>query len=274
MTDERFETRFQNLARGFPYPPTPDLADRLRARIEAGAAPASPRRLAWALAALAFALVALTLAVPPARATVFEVLRLGAVRVLLGPLTSTPTATAPPVAPGIVPSPPSPAVRPPATDTPPPSPTPYGSLLEALAGETTLEAARAAVEFPIPLPSYPADLGPPDRVFLQDLGGPLVVLVWLDPQDPGRVRLSLHLLGPGVVAEKAGPRVVRETTVGGQRALWTEGPYLVRLHGGGYVADRLVEGHVLIWTEGEVTYRLETDLPLEAAVRIVESLQP
>jgi hypothetical protein len=35
----------------------------------------------------------------------------------------------------------------------------------------------------------------------------------------------------------------------------------------------LIEGHVLIWTEGEITYRLETDMPLEEAVRVAESLR-
>jgi hypothetical protein len=30
---------------------------------------------------------------------------------------------------------------------------------------------------------------------------------------------------------------------------------------------------VLIWEENQITYRLETDLPLEEAVRIAESLE-
>jgi hypothetical protein len=30
----------------------------------------------------------------------------------------------------------------------------------------------------------------------------------------------------------------------------------------------------LIWTQGEITYRLETDLTLEEATKIAESLQP
>jgi hypothetical protein len=35
----------------------------------------------------------------------------------------------------------------------------------------------------------------------------------------------------------------------------------------------LIEGHVLIWKEGDITYRLETDLPVEEAVKIAESLK-
>jgi hypothetical protein len=36
----------------------------------------------------------------------------------------------------------------------------------------------------------------------------------------------------------------------------------------------LINGHVLIWEEGNITYRLETALPLEEAIKIAESLQP
>jgi hypothetical protein len=36
----------------------------------------------------------------------------------------------------------------------------------------------------------------------------------------------------------------------------------------------LVQGHVLIWAEGGLTYRLESGLLLEEALRIAESLQP
>ncbi len=35
----------------------------------------------------------------------------------------------------------------------------------------------------------------------------------------------------------------------------------------------LVEGHVLVWVEDEITYRLETDLNLEEAIRIAELLR-
>jgi hypothetical protein len=38
--------------------------------------------------------------------------------------------------------------------------------------------------------------------------------------------------------------------------------------------ERLINGHVLIWAGLDVTYRLETDLSLEEAVKIAESLEP
>lgn len=231
------------------------------------------------MAAVLFLLAGL-LAVPQVRAGLLTFLRIGAVRILL--TAPTPTPTPPPPTPTEAPSVPTagPAAGSGPTATPSPTPTqvpptptatPLASVLD-LAGATTLEEAQAQVGFPIRLPSYPPDLGPPDRVFLQDLGGPAVILVWLAPDQPDRVRLSLHLLGPDIIAQKFQPQVVQETTLHGQRALWTTGPYLLQLRNGAFEMRRLIEGHVLIWEQDSVTYRLETDLPLEEAIRIAESL--
>lgn len=242
-------------ARTLPYPTTPDLATR---RLASGRARPRPR-LAWALGLL-LALGAAVLAVPEVRAGLMEFLQLGAVRIRL--LDPTPTVAPTPTA-SLLPAPP-PTTRPRAAATP----TPTLSSVLALAGETTLAEARHEVPFPI---IFPPALGPPDHVFVQEMNGPVVVLVWLDPAAPDRARISLHLLGPGTLAQKVLPRVVRETSVGGRRALWTEGPYLIQL-GSGPNQSRLVEGHVLIWTEGEITYRLESDLPLTEAIRLAEAL--
>ncbi|WP_448591785.1 hypothetical protein [Thermoflexus hugenholtzii] len=120
----------------------------------------------------------------------------------------------------------------------------------------------------------PTGLGHLDRVYLQDLGGPTVILVWQDPARPGRARLALFLIGRGALVEKFAPRVLTATTVHGRPALWAEGPYLLQTRSGGWTLQRLVEGNVLLWTEGEITYRLETDQGMEEAVRIAESLAP
>ena len=42
-----------------------------------------------------------------------------------------------------------------------------GPILLNLAGATTLAEASDGVDFTIRLPTYPADLGPPDQVYLQ-----------------------------------------------------------------------------------------------------------
>jgi hypothetical protein len=265
--NEQWEARLQQLARHFPYPPTPDVTSTVRAQLAEGSSLKPgflPRRLAWA-ALLALLVLAGLLAVPQVRAALVEYLQIGAVRIFL--VEPTPTSTPTPAAASLE--------ERPITATPRPSPTPLTSLRD-LAGATTLAQAQAQVDFPIRLPAYPANLGEPDRVFLQDFDGPVVVLVWLDDAQPGRVHLSLHELGPGTFADKGNPGRIEETSVNGQRAIWAEGPYVLQFRVGSrvdYDFRRLVEGRVLIWAEGDITYRLESDLPLEEAVRVAESLR-
>ncbi|MBE7553936.1 MAG: hypothetical protein HS126_22960 [Anaerolineales bacterium] len=264
--NEQWEARLQQLARRFPYPATPDVTSIVRAQLAEGSRPKlglPPRRLAWA-ALLVLLILAGLLAVPQVRAALVEYLQIGAVRIFLVEPTQTPTPT--PAAASLK--------ERPLTPTPRPSPTPLPSLLD-LAGATTLAQAQAQVDFPIRLPAYPANLGEPDWVFLQDFDGPLVVLVWAKPDQPNQVQFSLHMLGPGTFAGKGPPVTVQETTVNGQRAYWTEGPYLLQIRRNNRTENdvrRLIDGHVLVWTEAEITYRLETDLSLEEAVKIAESL--
>jgi hypothetical protein len=199
-----------------------DLESRLLARAEllsaasarAASAPAQHRasvparpptwrrRATWAAAATI--ILAMLLAVPPVRASMLRFLQIGAVRIRLAE---------PPIVASVAP----------ATTERVPPPTPLAAVLD-LAGETTLAAAQSEVSFPIRVPGYPANLGPPDRVFVQDLGGTAVVLVWEHPDRPGQVQLSLHQLGSGIDLEKIHPVTVQETAVHGQPALWTKGP--------------------------------------------------
>jgi hypothetical protein len=254
------EARLIRAAGQFPYPATPDLAGSVRRMAQPAPTGQPLSRLAWAVLVLII-VASVLLAVPPVRAAVLEVLRFGAVRIFLVEPTPAPTLP-PPTA--------SPAARP--TATPRPTPTSLTSLLD-LAGETTLAEVEAQVGFPIRLPTYPPDLGPPDQVFLQDFDGPLLVLVWLAPNQPDQVRLSLHQLGPGTFAGKGAPSLIVETSVNGKPALWLEGEHLLTLRNGNFGPRRLVDGQVLIWVEDEITYRLETDLMLEEAVRVAESVR-
>jgi hypothetical protein len=65
--------------------------------------------------------------------------------------------------------------------------------------------------------------------------------------------------------------------VNGQPAYWVEGQHLLSFYDedGRLVSQstRLVEGNTLIWTVDNVTYRLETVLSLEEAVRMAESMR-
>jgi hypothetical protein len=261
--DPNWETQVHSVARAFSYPPTPNLASEVQRHLSrtAGKGSRSPvLRPLWAALLVLALLLAGLLASPPTRAAILEWLQIGAVRVWLVEPTATPVPA-----------------RSTAAPTPRATPGPTATLLPSLLnldGETSLAAAQAQVDFPIRLPSYPANLGAPDKVFLQNLGDAAVILVWLDKTDGRRVRMSLHLIGPNSwVIRKSQPKVIRTSEVNGQKALWTEGPYLLSKRYGDLSEMRLLQGHVLIWSEATITYRLESDLPLAEAVQVAESLR-
>jgi hypothetical protein len=259
--NEHLADLLRDEARAFVYPPTPDLAARgLPAPVAPGPLLRRYARLALAAALLLVAL----LAVPEVRGAALRLLQVGVVRVRVEPA---PPPTALPLAHTVVPPASTPA---PQTST--------GDL--GLAGETTLAEASRRVSFPVRLPTIPADLGPPDYVFLQDLDGAALVLVWLDPASPERPLLSLHTLSSEAFALKMiyGEETERlaETEVSGEAALWVRGPHLLQVGRGGNVdlaPVRIVSGNTLIWTADGLTYRLECDLPLEEALRVAESLR-
>lgn len=271
------ETSLQEASANLTYPPTPDIAGQVRRRIAGQPKTHSTRlrRLAWG-AALTVIILAGLLAVPGVRAQVLEFLQIGVVRIFLVAPTPTPsllplmaTSSSANLLPGL----PTPSPTPLSTHSP--TATPSSSALD-LAGEISLEQAARQTGFPILLPAYPTDLGLPERVFLQDLEGNVLVLVWFDPAEPGKVRFSMQQFSDqdNISVTKMQPVTVLETTVADNPAAWTEGPYLLRVQDGDIDITRLIEGHVLIWEQGGITYRLETDLSLEETVRIAESLQP
>lgn len=263
LENELFETRLASLAARLDYPRTPDIAGFVMSRLHPVRRPRFlARRWAWSLTIVLILCSSLIL-IPPARAAVIEFIQIGIVRIFGSP--STPPA----------PLEETPSTVVPATATPGPTLPALLPILEDIAGEMTLEEAQQALEYPIRLPSYPADLGNPDRIFVQDADGDMAILVWLDPQQPEQVLMSLHFIPAGSWAiDKVKPSVIQETRVNGERALWTVGPYPLRLRNSDIQYTRLISGHVLIWEKGTVTYRLETDLPLEEAIKIAESLEP
>jgi hypothetical protein len=265
LEQELFEKRLISIATGLDYPRTPDIAGSVMSRVRPSGPPRFiSRRLAWSLT-IALILFSSLMLIPPARAAILEFIQIGIVRIFRG----TPTQPS-------LPNEGTPSTMIPLTATPGPTSQPLILILESLAGEMTLEEAQQAVDFPILLPTYPPDLGQPDRIFVQDAEGKMAILVWLDlRQKPEQVFMSLHIIPRGSWAiEKADPALIQETSVNGQLAIWAVGPYPLRLYNGDLQFTRLIDGHVLIWEAEDLTYRLETDLPLEEAVRIAESLQP
>ena len=263
LQQELFEKQLLSLSKGLEYPRTPEIAGTVMTRLRGATRPRFiSRRLVWSLTIILILFSSLML-IPPARAAILEFIQIGVVRIFR----AEPTPLAPPnqeIPPATVPM----------TATPAPTSQPLIPLLEELAGEMTLEEAQKAVDYPILLPSYPPDLGKPDRVFVQDAEGKMTILVWIDPQQPTRVLMSLHLIPPGSWAiDKFDPALVQETRVNGQRAIWAVGPYPLRLRNDDFQYTRMIDGHVLIWKEGSLTCRLETDLALEEAIKIAESLE-
>ncbi|MCC6167687.1 MAG: hypothetical protein IT329_10705, partial [Caldilineaceae bacterium] len=206
----RVEQLIRDAAQAAVYPATPDLRSGVRARLAQArnGRPATAWRWAYAFAALLVVAVILG-GVPQVRAGVGEWLRVGAVRILLR-------------APG-----PATAVQTPIT----PAPLPDLVTWQQLGGATTLAEASEAVPFDLLLPTYPADLGKPDRVFVQELGAPSVILIW--PADDGTtVELALFEMGANAIVHKVEPRTLQEVTVRGQRGVWATGPYLVVMGSG------------------------------------------
>lgn len=233
-----WERRVSEVAAAFVYPATPDLTVRPTSAVPVRG---RPRRLAWSYAAALLALLAAgVLAVPQARAGVLEFLRLGAIRILLGPATATPLATPTPIM----------------TPTAP-----------ALSGLTTLSRARLLAGFPILQPAYPAGLGPPEEVYFQQFEGQVVVTVWRAP-----AYLALYHITERDFAFKT-VQILEPATVNGLPALWVRGPHLAQFRDTRVGEFQFVAGNVLIWTQGEVTYRLESELSLEETLRVAESLR-
>ena len=202
--------------------------------------------------------------IPSARAAILEFIQIGVVRIFRTEPTPIPTPVSEPNSNAI-----------PVTATPRATLQPLIPLLERLAGEMTLEEAQKRVDYPILLPAYPSDLGQPDRIFVQEAEGMMTILIWLDSQKPDKVLLSLHFIPTGSWAiNKMGPKIIQETQVNGEYAIWAEGIYPLKVRGSGEIEfTRLIDGHVLIWEDGDITYRLETDLTMEEAIKIAESLE-
>jgi len=276
LQQELSEKQLSSLAKGLDYPRTPNIAGSVMKRLQQTPSPfgglrSAPqggvrgggRRFAWVLTVILVLFSSLML-IPPARAAIIEFIQIGIVRIF--------RAEPAPVTP---PQQEFPLTMAPVTATPAPTSAPLIPILERLAGELTLAEAQQTVGYPILLPSYPPDLGAPDRVFVQDADGDMTILIWIDPQQPSQVLMSLHMIPPGSWAvDKMDPVLVQETRVNGQRAIWAVGPYPMRFSNGDFDFVRLIDGHVLIWTDGETlapgAHPPRTQVPGSASVTRIE----
>ena len=248
------EALLRSAARNLEFPATPPIAAAVAARLREPAPSfldslADAVALWWARPAARAALAALavialvvgaTLALPQSRSAIAELFGLSNVRVEVGP-----------------------------TDGPPP---PVLSP-ESFARPVSLEEAREAAAFPLRLPARDGALLQPDAVYLQGEfnSAPVVILVY-DTEDYDLYQSTFGFFGKGV------PEPFIEFEFDGHNALWIEQ--------GGHIASflddqgrvvietrRSVERATLFWEENGITYRLETSLSREDAVRVAQSLR-
>ena len=272
MSDDELGAALGALAPAVAWPqPTlapggPDLATRVRARIVAepprsagrGWFPVRPARRA-----LVLAIVALVVLAAVAGAVAFGV---PGIRLIFGNPGGSP---------------------PPAVATPAPTPTgsapPAGSSLDL--GERVDPATAAErAGFPVRLPTDPA-LGAPDAVYVS--GRDEVALVWaptdeLPPTIESDIGLLIMQFRGSVTPEPIGKMLSSGTSVepvqlGDGSAYWITGDPHVFFYmspDGEHIDEgRRWVGDALIWQRGEMTYRIETSLGKDAAIRIAESLQ-
>jgi hypothetical protein len=165
-TMTQLQIRLESAAQNLPYPPTPDIADRVKHQL--AKKPAQPRlstrRLAWGMTVVVLGMVIL-LSVPAARAIVLEALRQSPLRVFLfEPFpTTTPLAT---ITPSVSVEAPLRLSSPqPAEATPSPSATPISSLLNLARETPLLIESQIQVDLPARLPARPLALRPSNKVF-------------------------------------------------------------------------------------------------------------
>ena len=250
MNDMTFDDRMRTTAARAAYPPTPHLRTRVVAALDAPSrAPAPARRTPFAFApraVAATAMVVLTaaiaaiLAVPSSRSAIADLFDVEGSKIDIVP-TTTPLPVAPTGIPGT-------------------------------ATRTSIDDVDDVIGFS---PLLPAGNREPREAFVLRYGTQHVAIIRYDEFDLWETRLE----PASYFGKEADPRLtVTDTFVGDGPAHWVSGgPHFV-----GYVdtfgnrvesSERIVETSTLIWNNGETFLRMETNLPLDAALRIAESLE-
>jgi hypothetical protein len=266
-SDLELEQRLHELGIQLEYPPTPDLARTVRARLSAR----TPRRwwaptsffaqTRWRVAAVAAAVVVvgagLTLATPAGRSAVAE--RLGLRGVTITYVATQPVGT----------------------------PVPLGYAL-ALGDRVTPGEAQSRVAFPILAPEL-SRFGLPDAVYVGDSPpGGQVSLVY--GERAGLPETSVSGVGmlltqfravvePAFITKLLGPGTRAEPVmVNGGFGYWIEGAphgFLYRDADGRIQEDRFrLAGNTLLWQQGGLTLRLESSLTKEEALAIAQRIGP
>jgi hypothetical protein len=258
------ERRLTALGRDLDWPPTPDLASAVAARLPEAAPATAPRPARRRLLppagfrrSLALALVALLVlaggvfaAVPSVRDSVLEFFG------LQGATVERREELPPP---------------------PPPAPLQLGE-------RTTLEEAPDSLSFD---PLVPSDLGEPDGVYVNDLapGGSVALTYRPAERLPEARSTGLGLLveefrgdlAPEFILKTAGEATrVERLRIDGERALWLEGAphfFFYQPPNAEFRDEELrIAQNVLLLEQGKLLVRLEGAFSLDRAVELARSL--
>lgn len=269
MSDEAFGAALRDLGAAVAFPSAapvgaPDVATRVRVRI--ASAPLPTARRPWfgrpAQRGLVLALAALLILAAVAGAVG---LGLPGIRIIFGEATPPPVSSTPATATAT------------ATSLGPVGATlGLGTIVSLADGERV-----AGIDALLPPDS---DIGAPDAVFVAHQR---LALVWkastaLPEAAPGGVGLVLNEfrgdLSDGYFQKVIGEDVhLTPVSVGGSPGYWMSGPphFFMYVDPSGNIVDdshRSV-GDTLIWTSGELTFRLESALSMDDAIRLAESLR-
>lgn len=274
LTERRLDELLSQAGGAVEYPATPELSGEVLRVVGDEAIPRAGRgapRFALAAAALVVALILGSLALPPTRTAIGEFFGLvEGERIEIVPTaspTAVPTATETAASASASPSPTRTA-----TPTPTPTATPRPpSVLEDIGESTTLSEAAELAGFE---PLLPAGAGSPVAVYLVSYDDFPVIVLQYEQFDVWQA----YGTGFGYFSKGVSTAAVIETPqVDGGFGYWVEsGGHIVRFFdaAGEPVAgsERTVVGNALIWRHGERFFRLESDLSLEEALAIAESL--
>jgi hypothetical protein len=258
ISDVELERALRDLGPRYPYPPTPNLATRVRNRIAAQpvARPRrldlwrDPRRLALAAAVLLVVLSAAVLANPATRDAIAHFFHVRGVIVSR-------------------------------EQSPLPSLSPVTPL--DLGRRTTMADAQSAVSFTI---AVPAELGDPDGVYVVSgiPGGEVALAYTPRPGIPLVKQTGLGVLItefrgdliPGFIFKGVEQgTTVQEVSVNGDPGWWIAGqPHMVIIQVGGNDQSETLRmaANTLIWEHAGVTYRIESGLSKADAFRIAAGL--
>jgi hypothetical protein len=241
------ELALVELGRSLEFPPTPDLAARVRERIAAEPASRRPvtrfparRAVVVALAVLAVSVGAL-MAVPGTRAAILEFFGLRGVTIeRVETLPTVPKQTA----------------------------------LDDLGARVSLDEARELADFDVVVPER---LGDPDEIYFSDFPpGGMVSFVYGSAAEPRALFTQFRATVEDVFFKKVEAGTdIEDVRIGEQFGFYLSG----NPHVFGYLDEdgqfreetvRLV-GNVLLWERGELTLRLEGDISKDEALRIARS---